>query len=379
VRREGDRLVLVSGPDRVDVPETIHDIIMARLDRLGDEGKRAVQLAAVIGRQFLVRLLARVSGMSQEPVDGLLRELQSLELIYQQGLLPEPAYVFKHAVIQDVAYNSLLRERRRELHRSVAFALEELYPDRLAEHYEELAHHFSEGEEWAKAFAYLTRSGDRAREASANTTALDWYARALEAASRVVPPVSRVELAQIHQQRAQILAVTARLEEARAEAMQMLEYAQGEGDRRLEAEAHAQIAYGHYIALSWDHVGDLETHANRAHDIARELRDDRLIARTLFLLGSLDQMQARLAAAEDKFTEATELARGGSRDIVVQVETLLSVQRNWQGRFDETIAMCLGAEAAARELHDGFDIPSPPVKPSGSSRGCCSNSVGITA
>src|SRR5262249_25649659 len=183
----------------------------------------------------------------------------------------------------------------------------------------------------------------------------DWYARALEAASRVVPPVSRVELAQIHQQRAQILAVTARLEEARAEAMQMLEYAQGEGDRRLEAEAHAQIAYGHYIALSWDHVGDLETHANRAHDIARELRDDRLIARTLFLLGSLDQMQARLAAAEDKFTEATELARGGSRDIVVQVETLLSVQRNWQGRFDETIAMCLGAEAAARELHDGFN------------------------
>jgi class 3 adenylate cyclase len=355
VRREGDRLVLVSGPESIDVPETIHDIIMARLDRLGDEGKRTVQLASVIGRQFLVRLLSRVSGMSQEPVDGLLRELQSLELVYQQGLLPEPAYVFKHAVIQDVAYRSLLRERRRELHRSVAFALEELYPDRVAEHYEELAHHFSEGEEWAKAFEYMTRSGDRAREAFANTTALDWYGRALEAASRVTPPISRGELARIHQRRAQILSTVARLEEARAEGMKMLEYAQAEGDRGLEAAAHAEIAYCHYIALSWDRVGDLETHASRAHDIARELGDDRLIARTLFLLGSLDQMQARLAAAEDKFTEAMRLAGSGSRDIVVQVETLLGVQRNWQGRFDETIALCLGVESAARELHDGFN------------------------
>jgi class 3 adenylate cyclase/tetratricopeptide (TPR) repeat protein len=355
VRREGDRLVLVSGPESIDVPETIHDIIMARLDRLGDEGKRAVQLASVIGRQFLVRLLSRISGMSQEPVDGLLRELQSLELIYQQGLLPEPAYVFKHAVIQDVAYKSLLRERRRELHRSVAFALEELYPDRLAEHYEELAHHFSEGEEWAKAFEYLTRSGDRAREAFANTTALDWYGRALDAAARMTPQVARRELARIHQRRAQILSTVARLEEARAEGMKMLEYAQADGDRSLEAAGHAEIAYCHYIALSWDHVADLETHASRAHDIARELGDDRLIARTLFLLGSLDQMQARLAAAEDKFTEAIRLAGSGSRDIIVQVETLLGVQRNWQGRFDETIALCLGAEAAARELHDGFN------------------------
>jgi class 3 adenylate cyclase/tetratricopeptide (TPR) repeat protein len=355
LRREDDRLVFVGGPGAIDVPETINDIIMARLDRLGDDGKRTVQLASVIGRQFLVRLLSRVSAMPQQ-LDGLLRELQALELIYQQGLMPEPAYVFKHAVIQDVAYNSLLRERRRELHRSVAFALEELYPDRLAEHYEELAHHFSEGEEWAKAFEYLTRSGDHAREASANTTALEWYARALEAASRVVPPVSRLQLAQVHQRRAQILTAVARLEEARAEALQMLEYARAEGDRRLEAEAHAEISYCHYMALSWDHVADLQRHARRAHDIARDIGDDRLIARTLFLMGSLDQMQARLSEAETKFAESLALARTGNhRDIVVQSQTLLSLQRNWQGRFDDAITMCLAVEAGSRELHDGFN------------------------
>jgi class 3 adenylate cyclase len=355
LRREGERLVFVGGPEAIDVPETINDIIMARLDRLGDAGKRTVQLASVIGRQFLVRLLSRVSGMSQQ-LDGLLCELQALEIIYQQGLLPEPAYVFKHAVIQDVAYKSLLRERRRELHRRVAFALEELYPDRLAEHYEELAHHFSEGEEWAKAFEYLERSGDRAREAYANTTALDWYVRALEAAARVAPPVPRARLAQIHQRRAQILVAVARLDDARAEAQKMLGYARAEGDRRLEAEAHAEIAYSHYMALSWDHIADLETHVRLAFDIARDVDDDRLIARTLFLMASVDQMQARLAAAETKFAESLARARSGNyRDIAVQSQTLLSIQRNWQGQFDEAIAMSLATEATSREIHDGFN------------------------
>ncbi len=354
LRREGDRLVLVGGPETMNVPETIHDIIMARLDRLGDEGKRTVQLASVIGRQFLVRLLSRVSGMSQQ-LDGLLRELQSLEIIYEQGLLPEPGYIFKHAVIQDVAYNSLLRERRRELHKSVGFALEELYPDRLADHFEELAHHFSEGEEWPKAFDYLVRSGDRAREASANTTALDWYARALSAAARMTPPAPRLRLAEVHQRRAQILTAVARLEEARAEGLRMLEYARAEGDRRLEAEAHADLAYCHYMALSWDHVGDVETHVRQAYDIARDLGDARLIARTLYLSGSIDQMQARLAEAETKFGESLTLARSGRhRDIVVQSETLLSLQRNWQGRFDDAITMCRATESAARDIHDGF-------------------------
>jgi class 3 adenylate cyclase/tetratricopeptide (TPR) repeat protein len=354
VRREGDRLVLVGGPETIDVPETIHDIIMARLDRLGDEGKRTVQLASVIGRQFLVRLLSRVSGMSQQ-MDGLLRELQALEIIYQQGLMPEPAYVFKHAVIQDVAYNSLLRERRRELHRSVAYALEELYPDRLAEHYEELAHHFSEGEEWTKAFEYLARSGDRAREASANATALDWYARALTAAARGGAPVPRARLAQIHQRRVQILTAMARMDEARAEGMQMLEHARTEGDRALEAEAHADLAFCYYMMLSWDRVADVETHARQAHDIAREIGDDRLIARTLYLMGSVDQMHARLSEAEARFSESLVLARAGDyRDIVVQSQTQLGLQRNWHGRFDDAIAMSLATEPLAREIHDGL-------------------------
>ena len=116
LRREDGGYRLVKGIAEVNVPDTIQGIIMARLDRLGEDGKRTVQLASVIGRQFLVRLLERIAGLTSK-LEGLLARTQTLEIIYRQGLLPEPAYIFKHAVIQDVAYNSLLIQRRKELHK----------------------------------------------------------------------------------------------------------------------------------------------------------------------------------------------------------------------------------------------------------------------
>jgi len=354
LRREGDRVILVKGAGAISVPGTIHDIIMARLDRLGEDGKQAVQLASVIGRQFLVRLLRRVGGMSEQ-LDGLLRELQALEIIYEKGLLPEPAYIFKHAVIQDVAYNSLLRDRRRALHRAVGHALEDLYPDRIAEHFEELAHHFSQGEEWDKAFGYLVHSGDRARDANANPVALDLYARALEAGRRV-PEISRARLAEVHQRRCLILTATQRLEEAHAEANQMLMIAREVSDRRLEGEALADIAYAHWMAFQWDEVEAGKPSLELAAAIAREIGDDRLLARTLYIMGSVDQMEAKLADAEAKYVEAIRLAeRGGHSGIIVQTRTVLDLQHNWQGDFGTAVARSRETEEAARAVHDGFN------------------------
>jgi class 3 adenylate cyclase/tetratricopeptide (TPR) repeat protein len=355
LRRENDRVTLVKGPGPISVPDTIQDIIMARLDRLGEDGKRTVQLAAVIGRQFLVRLLSRVAGMTGS-LDGLLRELQSLEIIYEKGLLPEPAYIFKHAVIQDVAYNSLLRDRRKALHSAVAHALEELYPDRLAEHYEELAHHFSQGEEWGKAFDYLVHSGDRAKDAHANAAALDWYARAREAAARAVPTVSRQRLAEVHQRRGQILTSTARLDEAIVEAEEMLALARADSNRRLEGEALADMAYAHWVALSWDHVPELRRCAEAALQIAREVQDPRLLARTLGLIGSIAQTEGRLADADQTFDESMRIARsGGFRDVIVSNQLFLGIQATWRGDFAAGIAYGRDAQSGAAEIHDGFN------------------------
>src|SRR5499427_2196742 len=178
LQREEGGYRLVKSLGEVHVPDTIQDIIMARLDRLGDDGKRTVQMASVIGRQFLVRLLARVAGLSHR-LEGLLRELQALEIIYEQGLVPEPAYIFKHAVIQDVAYNSLLLQRRKALHRAVGEAIEELYSDRLEEHYTKLAYHFTQGEVWEKGLAYCRQAGEKAMAQSAYREAMGYFEQAL--------------------------------------------------------------------------------------------------------------------------------------------------------------------------------------------------------
>jgi predicted ATPase len=120
-----------------------------------------------------------------ERLDGLLRELQALEIIYEQGLVPEPAYIFKHAVIQDVAYQSLLILRRKELHRAVGEAIEELYPDRLEEHDTELAHHFSQGEVWGKALAYCRQAGEKAVARSAYREAVAYFDQVLAALEHI--------------------------------------------------------------------------------------------------------------------------------------------------------------------------------------------------
>ena len=180
LQREDGGYRLAKRLSEVNVPETIQGIIMARLDRLGEDGKRTLQLASVIGRQFLVRLLARVAGLSHR-LEGLLRELQALEMIYEQGHVPEPAYIFKHAVIQDVAYQSLLMQRRKGLHRAVGEAIEDLYQDRLEEHAAELAYHFVRGEVWEKALAYSRQAGEQALAQSAHREAVGSFEQALSA------------------------------------------------------------------------------------------------------------------------------------------------------------------------------------------------------
>ena len=208
ITRENGNYRMAKALGELAIPETIQGIIMARLDRLGEGGKRTVQLASVIGRQFLVRLLERVAGLTGK-LEGLLRELKALEIIYEQGMIPEPAYVFKHAVIQDVAYSSLLLQRRKEVHRAVGAAIEELYRDRLAEHYAELAYHFSRGEDWSRAMEYSRLAGDQSAHSFANAEAIEHYAHAIEAAAKL-PLTPSGAVGDLHAQRGGLLSIIGR-------------------------------------------------------------------------------------------------------------------------------------------------------------------------
>lgn len=170
---------LVRPIEEVQIPDTIQAVILSRIDRLEHDAKAAMQFASVIGREFTPRILERISDL-QSKLAEVLGDLKALEFIYEKAYFPELAYMFKHALTHDVAYATLLAERRRALHRLVGAAIEELNSERLTEHYEVLAHHYSEGQDWDKALGYLEKAGDKATAAYANHDALSFYGRALE-------------------------------------------------------------------------------------------------------------------------------------------------------------------------------------------------------
>ena len=181
------RVRLVRALAEVAIPDTLQDVLMARIDRLEDEPKRAIQMASVIGREFALRLLQRLIEVG-EPVQEVVAELRSLELIYEKAAHPELAFMFKHALTQEVAYQSVLVQRRKALHGVVGAAIEELYRDRLPEHYEKLAHHFELAEDWRKALDYHRLAARKAARTFANRAAAEHWRRALEIAPRLSHP-----------------------------------------------------------------------------------------------------------------------------------------------------------------------------------------------
>ena len=179
IQMRDHQYVLAQRPSELQVPETIQGIIAARMDRLEENLKRTMQVASVIGREFAFRILQAISGMREE-LKSHLRNLQGLEFIYEKSLFPEIEYIFKHALIQEVAYNSLLLKRRKEIHERIGLAIEEVYADRLEEFYEVLAYHFERAGIADKALKYLQFAGEKAVRLAAYEEAIAHLNRALE-------------------------------------------------------------------------------------------------------------------------------------------------------------------------------------------------------
>jgi TOMM system kinase/cyclase fusion protein len=168
--REG-RYELTGPLPSLAIPATLHDSLMARLDRLGS-AKQVAQLGAVIGREFTYEVLHAVSPVEEAILQQGLAQLIKAELIYQRGLLPQARYLFKHALIQETAYQSLLRSTRRQYHQQIAQALEERFPETRETQPELLAHHYTEAGLAAQAILYWQRAGQRAIQRSANVEAV---------------------------------------------------------------------------------------------------------------------------------------------------------------------------------------------------------------
>ncbi|MBT4267862.1 MAG: AAA family ATPase [Deltaproteobacteria bacterium] len=172
IEKQDQKYVIKGSLFDIQVPDTVQGIIAARMDRLEENLKRTMQVASVVGRDFTFRILHTITDMHEELKSSLLN-LQGLEFIYEKQLFPELEYIFKHALIQEVAYNSLLMARRKEIHGRIGQGIEELYPERLHEYYEMLAYHYSKTENYEKALQYMLLSAEKADKKYAHTEVLD--------------------------------------------------------------------------------------------------------------------------------------------------------------------------------------------------------------
>ena len=165
---------------RIHIPPTVHGILASRIDALPASEKALLQTLAVIGKDFPLNLVRHITASPDDRLEPMLKGLQAGEFIYEQPALGEEEYTFKHALTQEVAYNSVLMERRRLLHERAGEAIEALFKDRIDDHLAELAHHYSRTANTRKAVDYLSRAGSQAAARSAHSEAVTRLSSALE-------------------------------------------------------------------------------------------------------------------------------------------------------------------------------------------------------
>ncbi len=341
----------------IPVPATVQAVLAARIDRLPPAEKSLLQAAAVIGEDVPFTILEAI--VTEGDLRQGLAHLQAAEFLYETSLFPELEYTFKHALTHDVAYQSLLQQRRRDLHARIVTAIEELSADRQAEHVDQLAHHAFRGEVWDKAVAYLRRAGAKATARSAYREAVSCFEQALQALGQL--PRSRDTMA---------LAIDLRLDLRTAltplghyhEILRLLREAEGlardlHDDRRLGQVVADMSARLRNIG---DHAGALEA-GRQACALAAGLRDRDLQFEATYRLAQAHFAVGDFVRSVDLLREALgTIGEGPMPDDSRLPEYFAAWPRAWLalalsylGRFAD--ATMLG-EAAVR-IADAADHP----------------------
>jgi adenylosuccinate synthase len=319
LRETGERFELAGPLPPLAIPATLHDSLMARLDRLA-AAKEVAQIGAVIGRDFSHDLLAAVAPVGTDGLAEALTRLVGAELIFRRGVPPNATYTFKHALVQQVAYTSLLRNRRQQLHAHVGSVLQEQFPDRVGSQPELLAHHFTEAGLTEQAIAWWRRAGERASSRSANVEAIAHLTKGLELLSQLPETPERHE--------------------------RELEIQMALGPVFVAARGFADPAVGHTYARAWELCQRLEDNVRlplvlRGRQVFHRMRGEfgnaRGFAEQLLGLAERQQDPALLlgscqALGQDLFqTGDLMAARRTVEQGIALLEPELHRLRNWPG------------------------------------------------
>jgi class 3 adenylate cyclase/tetratricopeptide (TPR) repeat protein len=177
IERKDNKYHLVKDIQQVTIPSTIQDVIMARIDSLPEGAKEMLQTGSVIEREFSYGLIKQVTGLPEKELLSRLSALKDAELLYERGIYPQSTYIFKHALTQEVVYDSILTKRKKKLHEEIGNAIEELYKDNIDKQYGILAEHFIESENYEKGAEYSKFAGKKAEKAASLNDAIGYTAK----------------------------------------------------------------------------------------------------------------------------------------------------------------------------------------------------------
>jgi class 3 adenylate cyclase len=315
----------------IDIPNTLQGVLTARIDRLDEKVKRVLQIAAVIGRVFPHFVLAPVVG-DADVLETALEELELAELIEIRTREPEPEYLFKHVLTYETAYNSLLHEQRKIIHKQIADHMARLYWQLGEEYAPNVAEHYYRSETWPRAMRYLHRAAEAAIQSFANQEAVKYYTRALEVADIIGPEADQAEILAIYEGRARMLTRMGEPQKAIDDFEVMLAKAKKVGDE--PAQMRALNGIGALLANHFDFTRASEFF-HQALEVARRIGDERGIADTLSQLGNFYYEMGQLNPATQCYKEASEIGNAlGDENRRVEADDGLAKILLEQGEID---------------------------------------------
>jgi len=355
---------LERSPTELHIPATVQGVLAARIDRLPSQEKDLLQTLAVIGKEFSLGLIRAVAGESEEDLFRGLSHLQAAEFIYEQPAFPDPEYIFKHALTQEVAYQSLLGERRGVLHERAGQAIEALYPHTLDGHYEELAHHYGRTANTTKAVEYLHLAGEQGVQRSA-------YAQGVEKLERAVDLLAALPETREHKERELLVQLALGKALGVTQGVTSVEAEQAYARARVLCEQVGQAPqmYEALHGLCVIHIYRGETNqaldlAEQLLDLARETRHSPHLLAAHRLMGQVSFWRGDFCGSRHNGEEAIRLYDPGkygehehySGLVHVQVMALsnLSAALCVLGYPEQALTRCREAVALARELSHPF-------------------------
>jgi tetratricopeptide (TPR) repeat protein len=329
----------------IQVPATVQTILAARIDRLAPAEKRLLQSAAVIGKDVPFALLAAIADEREEELRRGLASIQAAEFLYEVSLFPDAEYTFKHALTHEVAYGSLLGERRRVLHARIADAMAVVYQDRAAEHLERRASHALRGERWEQAVGLLRQAATKAVARSASREATAYLEQAVGALDRVPETRETIEQAiDIRMEFQSTLPPLAQMHRALAYLREAESLAERLGDSRRLGRVTAHTAHGFWWLGEFDSAVRF---GERALAIARSLDDFPLEVLASFRLGQVHVFQGQYDRAIDVFSAMVPRLTDSLADEhfamstppAVTCRAMAGYALAFRGRFDAARAM----------------------------------------